>query len=138
MARSADRFALLRRNVEVKSKAGRITALENALDFAKAFSMDLLSEGKFTVNLEHMRENHFKVAVLKARDAVGEILSAALEKYGIEVIFHTAAEDFQHMSEEEFERCRQADIVISANVHSKKYPNRGGAEQCLSRTCCVS
>lgn len=127
----SDRFELLRKRSELKSKAFVLTTTQNALTFTKALCFDRWENDTFYKNIEKLKANNQKVAILRSSDVAGQILLKALEKCKVDVIFTTAASDLTRLSDEDFEKCRQADIIISANVHSNVTTERDGIKAVL-------
>ena len=93
--------------------------------------MDIFSDAKFYKNLRKIKEQNLTVSILKSADIAGRVLLKALYKYEIPVIFQTSVSDFIFMNEEDFEKCRQANLIISANVHENKYLEKDGIKAIL-------
>lgn len=127
----SDRFELLRKRAELKSKSFVIASTQNCSNFTKKLCFDALNDGIFGKNMEMIKEKNYKVAVLKSDDVAGQILLKALEKYGIPIIFKTAGYSLKPLSDDDFEKCRQADMIISANIHSNTIPERDGIKAIL-------
>lgn len=126
-----EKFELLNLKLDMTSKNDQLKWAQNAAVFEKDLLLDLFSSKRFIDNLLKIKEKNFKVAVLKAFDYSGIILLKALETYGIEVVFKTHLWNFEWLKSEDFDKCRQADLVISANVHENKYPEKDGVRAIL-------
>lgn len=55
--------------------------------------------------------------MLKAADMAGQILIKALRKYDIPIVFQSEYWNLESMKVEDFEKCRQADLIICAHIH---------------------
>lgn len=108
------KFKLLNEKLDLNN---RLQWVLNAQNFAKELLFDQFGSNKFENWLEKCAMEHSKIAVIKAGDAAGQVLLKALAKYNIEVIFTTPLNSFEVLKDEEIEECRQADIIISADVH---------------------
>lgn len=120
------KFELLKTKKKLEAAQRKLKWFRNALDFAEAHASDLYGDEKFSRWLSKCKKNNYRVVVLKCECAAGRILLNGLRKYSIDIAFSTKDEDFSKMSEEQFALCREADVVISANVHSNMLPDREG------------
>lgn len=115
-------------NLQMKIKFGAIKRKSEwrnqALMFMKALALDFYGNGNFTNWL--IENQGKKVAVLKCADTAGEILLEGLKKYKFNVVFSTQAANFDGLTEDQISLCRDADIIISANVHPVVAPQRDG------------
>lgn len=122
----SERFELLKTKKELEIAQRKLKWFRNALNFAEAHASDSYGEEKFSKWLNDCKSKNYRVVVLKCGCAAGRILLKGLGKYGIDIVLSTEDEDFDKMSDEQFTLCREADIVISANVHSNTLPERDG------------
>lgn len=115
----SDRFELLRKRAELKHKASLLTYSSNALNFTKELCLDLLGPNTFIANIKEIKKRKYKIAVLKSEDLAAKLLLKTLEKFNIEVILESPVADIKELMDEDFQKCQRADMVVSANVHSK-------------------
>ncbi|MDE6726141.1 MAG: hypothetical protein K2J79_11125, partial [Ruminiclostridium sp.] len=126
-----EKFELLNLKLEMTTKNDSIKWATNAVNFTQNLLMDIFSDAKFYKNLRKIKEQNLTVSILKSADIAGRVLLKALYKYEIPVIFQTSVSDFIFMNEEDFEKCRQANLIISANVHENKYLEKDGIKAIL-------
>lgn len=121
----------VRTKLELNQKRDQHKWSINALNFSKSVNFDLLGEGNFTRNIGQIKSKAAKVSILKSTDAAAQILKAALKRYEIPIVFETPKFDLTALTDEEWESCRSADLIISANVHSSATTSRDGTEAVL-------
>lgn len=128
----SEKFELLNLQLEMTAKKDSLRWVSNVAKFEKNLLTDMFSGKRFVENILKIKEKGLTVAVLKCTDNAGQILLKALEAYGIEVVFKTQLWEFKWLKEEDFARCRAADLIISANVHEAKAPEeRDGVKAIL-------
>ena len=91
--------------------------VSNALNFAKELAFDQFGNNKFSNWLEKQAYENKKIAILKVNDIAGQILLRALAKYNVEVIFTSPHGAFEPLTDAEREQCKDADVVVCADVH---------------------
>lgn len=91
--------------------------VQNALNFVMDFTIDSYENGNFEKWLNYCKINNKKIAVLKSSDKAGKILLKALQKYDISVVFISKKWGAEALTQEEWEECKQADIIVNANIH---------------------
>ena len=101
-----------------KPLSENLSWFQNAAGFAKSVIFDHFENRNLEKFLEACSSENRTVAILKAKDMAGQILIKAMKSYGIKIILESPHYGLEQLSKEEFEICRQADIVISADVHS--------------------
>ena len=119
-----EKFELVRKRLALYNLNQRFETAMEARNFAGEIALDFFGNEKLLKWLEHCR--HSKIVVLKCKDLAGQILLKALSKYEIEVILSTPHFNFDCMNEESLEKCRQADIIISADVHGLEIKDNKG------------
>lgn len=120
----SEKFELLKTKNELEATKRTLGWFGNALHFAEMYVSDFYEDQKTLKWLVDCRKKDKKVAVLGSTSAAGRILIKGLKKYGINIIFQTEASGFNSFSEEQFALCKEADIVISANIHTNVLPQR--------------
>lgn len=102
-----------------------------ALVFTNALAFDFLDNNNFIKWLE--KNQGKKVVILKCQDTAGQILIKGLKKYRFDIIFSSTSSNFDKMTEDQMSLCREADMVITANIHSTITPQRDGIKAiCIS------
>lgn len=121
-----EKIELLCTKLELNNVRRQLAAHKNVNDFTSRLILDCYTDSKFTHWLEECALNKSKLAVLKSQDIAGKILLSLIEKYGIETVLVSTHGNFNGMSEDELEKCRQADIIICADVHNNTTIERDG------------
>lgn len=112
-----EKFDFLLTKLDLNNTRTKLSLSSKLCDFLSQLALDRFDEDKLTHWLEQCAANNSKIAVLKAQDMAAKILLKALEKYKIETVLLSNSFDFKTMTEEELEKCRQADIIISAHIY---------------------
>lgn len=120
----SEKFELLKLKKEIEMTKRNLEWFRNALNFAERHASDLYGDEKVLKWLMECKKKEKKIAVLSSACAAGRILLKGLKKYKINVIFSTDVSSFNSLSEDQFALCREADMVISANIHSNSLPQR--------------
>ncbi len=100
----------------------RETELNNALNFSRALSADLLGEKRFIANIETIKEMGLRTAVFKANDIAGKLLLKALREHGVKIVFETFRNGIHKLKAEDIDKCMSADLIIGADVHLRSCP----------------
>lgn len=122
----SEKFELLNLKLELTSKNDLLTWSNNSVNFSKALLFDMLSDNIFISNLKRIKERSLRVSVLKSTDVAGVILLKALQEFNIDVVFKSHLWQLQWLNSADFEKCRQADLIISADVHGAPPNERDG------------
>lgn len=122
----SEKFELLRAKKELNMIQRKLKQSRNALNFTEMHANDFYGDEKFSKWLSECRAENKKIVVLKCGCVAGKILLKGLKKYEVDILFSTEDEGFNRLSEEQFNLCKKADIVVSANVHSAILPERDG------------
>lgn len=122
----SEKFELLNLKLDLTSKNDLLTWSNNSVNFSKTLIIDMLSDNIFIENLRRIKKRNLTVAVLKSTDIAGTVLLKALEKFNIDIVFKTHLWELIWLKPEEFEKCRKADLIISANVHGAPPSERDG------------
>lgn len=104
----------------------RIVALNKALDFICQLADDLAGERKFVGNIMMIKDKGLRTAVLKSNDIAGKLLLKFLKNFSVEVVFSTAKNNADRLTAAELEACSNADLVVSADVHTHSCPSFDG------------
>ncbi len=122
----SDKFALLYEKLCLQNN---LFWSNNALNFAKNLHFDTFGQENFIKWLK--RNKNSKISVLVAHNVAGQIFLSALNKYNIKPILVSNSTSFGELSKEDFELCRQSDVVICANVHAANPPEQDGIRATL-------
>lgn len=90
----------------------------NVRDFLYKLSVDNLSSRKFESFLKSL--NSKKTVILKSSDIAGKLMTQAALAYNAEIVLSTPKRSLKDLTEEEWQICKQADIVICCNIHGVK------------------
>lgn len=127
----SERFETIRVKAELNAAKSTSESRNRALLFAKAIALDSIGDGNFINWL--VKNQGKKVAVLKCQDTAGQILIIGLNRFGFDIVLSTPNSNFDKMTEDQLSLCREADIVITANIHSTVAPQRDGIKAiCIS------
>ena len=113
-------------NQQILQKNGLITAQRNAMVFLRDLGVDYVSARKFKSFIEKLKADNSKVSILKSEDTAGFVLNKSLELNNVEITFKTPKAELTSLTNEEFNNCKKADIIISANVHASASAERDG------------
>lgn len=116
----SERFEMLHTKEELNALKRKLTSCNSALEFAKAHAFDCY-ESKILEKWLILNKGK-RIAVLKCQDVAGQILLKGLKKYGFNIIFSTSNSNFEKLTVEEMRLCKEADIVVSADIHSNILP----------------
>lgn len=119
----SEKFELIHAKLELKNK---LFWANNALNFTRDALMDIFGNERFAEWLKEQCNKKSRISVLVSKNVAGQILLKALSKYDIKPIFVSPKINFDGLSDDEFELCRQSDIVVCADVHRKNAPERDG------------
>lgn len=111
----SDKFELMTRIGKLNT---RLKQFSNALNFTEKLCNDMISNKRFIHFIENCKVQHSKVVVLKCNDAAGRVLVNALESNNVEILLKSPHEAIQSLTEEQRNLCKQATMIISANIHS--------------------
>lgn len=120
----SERFESMQMKMEFDLVKRKSEWRNHALTFTSELALDCFGDGNFIKWLE--KNQRKKVALLKCQDTAGQILVKGLNKYGCNIVFSTQDPNFDKLTDEQISLCKKADIIISANVHSKVAPQRDG------------
>ncbi|MBD5493517.1 MAG: hypothetical protein HDR12_03810 [Lachnospiraceae bacterium] len=109
-----DKFSQLNENLNLKNE---LYWTKNALNFCKNMIFDQFGGEKFKLWLTTKKEQNAKISVLVSQNVAGQILTVALKKFEIPTLFISSKITFDDLTDEEFELCRQSDVVVCADVH---------------------
>ncbi len=98
----------------------------NIREFLYKICIDDLSARKFESFLKTLDSK--KIAVLKSADIAGKLMLQAAETYNAQVVFSTPKRFLKDLTREEWQCCKQADVVICCNVHGAKPEVREGVK----------
>lgn len=120
------KFELIIKNAQINKEKTNYKYAMNAIGFTKALEFDRFDDNHFEQNLKHLKEKDLSISILKSSDLAGQILLKAAKKYEINVVYTSTLWDFAFLKAEEFEKCKKADLIISANVHDNTMPEKDG------------
>lgn len=103
-------------NVRLKTAA---SMLENMIS-------DIYNEGKFDRFLDDISAKNKTLAVLSFDSFAGRAVLTAAKSKSIQVIYQSNCSSVNKLTDEEWEKCRKADVIILANVHSAVANTRDG------------
>lgn len=87
----------------------------NAKNFLEALLYDFLEQAIFVRYIQSLHNK--KVALLKSGDTAGRFLLHLLKQNKIEVVFQTQKTALTNLTNEEWLKCRSADVIICCCVH---------------------
>ena len=111
-----EKFDRLLTRVRLNEAKKKMTWRSNVIDFTYELINDLISNNKFIDSVKRYSAENSKIAILSSHLVTARILTSAFEKYSVETVFTSKKSDFNDLTEEEIEKCRQADIIISADI----------------------
>lgn len=97
----------------------------NAMNFLKDVSDDYISGN---LRFEHFMRSlsNKKIAVLKSGDMAAKCLDEYSSQNKLDIVFSTQKGALKDLTPDEWEKCKQADVIINCCVHGMKSEERDG------------
>lgn len=96
----------------------------NAINFFKSVSYDFFDKANFFSFI--CKCSGKKISLLKVQDIAAKFLSQCLSQYNASIIFQTTNFLLSSLIDEEWQQCKQADIIINCDIHGSKPIERDG------------
>lgn len=108
----------------VQGLENQLTWSRNAQNFFEKMSYDCILNKKFEQYLSSL--NGKSISALKIGDLAGKFLLKCAEANNIRIAFSTTKGGLAQLTPEEWEKCRNADVIINCCVHGMQAEERDG------------
>lgn len=111
-------------NVVAKPIRNSLKYSNNELSFFKSLAYDCTSDLRFINYIQKL--SGLKISILKSSDSPAIYLNKIADLSSIQVVFSTNKHLLSLLTDEEWDICKQADIIINCSVHGAKPDERDG------------
>lgn len=115
----SEKYLSIRKTLEKSKYEWKQECLTKVNNYCRNIILDLLNDnGSFKRFLSDLKAENKKAALLKSNDLIGGILKNAFEKYKIDTVLISPKNSLSSLTTDEIKKCQEADIIISACIHS--------------------
>ena len=117
-------FSEAEKTVYVVPIENRNKLLTNVMSFYEKVSYDFSRQAVLFRSIQTYKGK--KIALLRSTDSVGKFLYHLLKQNDIEVVFRTSKGALPSLTDDEWRKCKSADVIICCSVHGTHPLERDG------------
>lgn len=118
----SEKFELVRSRVKISSLSNQLKCTDNAMRYFESLVYDKISEFRLDALKGKM------VSIMKSEDRAGKFFIRVCEENNINIVFSSYKAALSQLTDEEWEQCRQCDVVVGCDIHAAKSVPRDGIQ----------